>query len=182
MSELQNKEAFVQNLKINNPDLNDLVSKTEFHFKDSGKFAYYCDGMNHAWNQKGLIVIIETTQTTIQKWKNMWKNSSQYLKSVFTDALDVESMYDVVDLNFKIVSDNEALELSDDLLDMINEISTRDALFTSRTVDEKLELLNDTIERMLKKGKKFAKINDDDYFHLLTNENIKKIQKTNATF
>lgn len=181
MLEIQDKNVFAQNLRNNKPELTDLVNNSDFYFKDAGTYAFYYDRKDHAWNQQGLIVILESTQMVIQKWKDIWEEHTQYLKNIFTDALDSDSKYDVVDLKFKVVNDDSLLVMSDELLSTINEISTRDALFTTRPVDEKLELLNNTIEKMLKRDGKFISIGDN-YFNLLTNENIRKYRNQTQPF
>ncbi|BEI48154.1 hypothetical protein ACPT8I_07955 [Lactiplantibacillus plantarum] len=180
MENIQDEGNFVQNLKNNNSRLVPLIINSEFYFKPTGNYAYYDDKQTHAWNQEGMVVTVAADQESIESWKTV--ESLQVLKSVFTDALDPNSLYDVVAISFNIKSQNDVLVMNDELLNAINEISTRNVAFTARSTEEKLALLNNTIENILKPHKKFLTIDEENFFDFIRNEDIKRYRKLTHAF
>lgn len=177
--EIQDEDIFKENLKNNYEEVSELAEVSTFYFKETGSFAYYYDHLSHGWNQEGLIVTIATNCKYINQWKEI---NYGRLKQIFSDSLDPDSRYDVVDVNYRNIGHNEKLPMKDSLLDRINSISTRNATFESRSLDEKLELINNTIENILKPSNKFLDIDENDYLGFLTNNNIKNYRKLTQAF
>lgn len=180
MASMTRKDVFLQNIKLNNTDLRDLIVRSEFYLKPTGNFAYHDDGGNHPWNQEGLCITIGANEPVIHEWQKLSK--SRGLKILFTDALDPEGGYDVTSIKFNVTASSEPIEMGNRLLESINQISTRDASFTSRGADEKLELLNNTIENILKQDGKFVSIDNAYFMGLLTDEQIKSFRQQTQCF
>lgn len=179
MIKIQDEDIFKENLKNNYEEISPLIEVSTFYFKGTGSFAYYYDHSSHEWNQEGLIVTIATNSKYITQWK---KFNHERLKQIFNDSLDPDSCYDVVDVNYRNIGPNESLPMKDSLLKRINSISTRNAIFESRSLDERLALINNTIENILKPSHKFLTIDENNYFGFLTNEKIKDYRKLTQPF
>jgi len=183
MYDIQNKEEFINNLTYHNSEWSDLISKSKFYFTDLGMFAFYYDrNPSSQWNKKAMKVVVESDSQTLEKWKKVNQDNPGLLKTEFTDALSPNSDYQVVDEQFNLSEQSSAFLMQDELQDNINKISTRNDDFSLRPVDEKIQLLNNTIENMLKRSGKFISINDDEYFKLLTNENIREFRNKTQSF
>lgn len=183
MDDIQNENVFVSNLKYHRPEWNHMIDRSKFYFRSTGSYSYYYDKKDYRqWGKFGLVVVVESDPETLEKWEKIKKEYPKGLESEFMGALSPDSDYEVVDERFNVTEPSSAFMMSDHLQDTINMIATRADVFTSRPIDEKLELLNDTIEFLLKRSGSFISINESDYFGLLLNENIKKFRKTTHIF
>ncbi|MHA8263750.1 hypothetical protein ACYATO_08695 [Lactobacillaceae bacterium Melli_B3] len=174
-----NGKSFIINLINNNPNLINLVNNSEVHFKDTQEYSHYYPKGLSGWNQIGLIVGIVSDSETMNNWKKIGDN----LIPIFQAALDFNSKYDVVDVQYFVNNDlNTDIDMSKSLSERIKSISTRDAWFIDMDVDEKIEIINNTIENILNKNGSFIEINESNYFGFITNDNIKAYRKMTQCF
>ena len=180
---IQDEEIFVKNLSYHRSDWKELINKSKFSFQSTGNFSYYYDhDKSRTWGKIGLIVVVQSDKGILDKWQNIQRKSQKELEFEFMNALTPNDEYEVVDERFNILERSSPFNMTDQLQDNINRIATRDDLFIKRPVDEKLVLLNDTIENLLKRPNGFIQIDDNRFFGLLKNDDIKKFRKLTHVF
>lgn len=147
---------FKINLASSFPELAPIINNICIEFKDIG-YAHYYDRKDHGWNVNGIILSFTGSDCNIIKLKQIAKATlQQQCNKVIPSGAGLA----VVDINYIIQEqENNFQAVPNEVEEKIRLISTRNADFDGMAIDEKLALLNNLIENLLKIDGKY--INPD---------------------
>jgi hypothetical protein len=171
-------DQFKNLLLLNLPeDYEPLLNNSKLVFKDTGKYSYYVNKETSEWGKLGLTLNIHANKEIIKKWRS--KISNVFIKKI--NKPFISNCYVISNIETIVDFDNR-FSFSDEINDRIKAISNRSASFNNMSTEEKLEELNNLIESILKSGSKYTTIDENNYFGLLSNKEIKSFRDKTQCF
>lgn len=182
-------------------DEDDVISsfkntlKPKYGGKKSNKFSDFTDDDFEEYSF--LISWLKENNYRIKEFPNVIQNEvdlksfaydkirNLYYKQIGDNNKSVtwQARRDIIEsLNFIKYKDAPEFELSEDIEEIIKEISTGEKSFYVMKIDEKLENLNNAIEYILKKGKKYQTVDDTTFYGFLNENDIKRFRNETQVF
>lgn len=168
----------IQYLQQKDNRLADAFRDCSYEYEDLG-LAYYAGVKGDNWNKKALNVTIRGNEQSI----NLLKKNKVFSEIISSALQPQKTGFVLKDVVFLESNNKTHIEVGNELEKKFIEISNRQASFDRMSQDEKLEELNNLIEKMLKNDKGFIELQYDSVcFEYVTNDDVMKYRKKTHCF
>jgi len=178
--EIPDNSVFVGNLCVNMPEIAELIQQVVVTFEDKGN-AYYYDKQRHGWDRNALVIKFTGAERAIHA---LSATNQRVFKSKCESLLPENSGFDVsFDYVIAVQGFQQFQTVPNALEREIARISTRGAEFDSMAIDERLAELNNLIENLLKRGRRYISPNYEEiFFGFLDEDDVKSFRQRTQCF